>query len=149
MSQDVIVRVNYDGLVGYPSHMRDELHPEFNALRGIATYSLGSVRPWLHPTQERDGSVSAHDLHRDIVQWSILPTCLSLWDLMAIQRLGIDVFRRYFAGKYVFAWKAAILARNGDFQVPYLFESNGTVFLLWLSFLDRIGMNGIAARFPE
>lgn len=87
-------------------------------------YQLDSLELWLHPEQQA-GVVSGHQIYYYLEKEGLLQDCLSLQDLEEIQKLGIDVFRRYFAGKRVFAWKSIAHSR-GDKAVPFLSEAKNT-----------------------
>lgn len=125
-----IFRVDYSIKGTYPDWMKKRMHPEFDRV-GTVEHHLDRVNLWLHPDQENGGSVGGEALYEHIKKNDILSTCLAFRDLEEIRKLGIEVFRKYFRGKAVFAWKDVVQDRNGDLYVPVLYVSVGRVVLDW------------------
>lgn len=141
-------RVDYSIKGAYPDWMEKRMHPEFDRTDTVE-YHLDQVKPWLHPTQENGRVIGGKELYQYIKESGILPTCLSLRDLEEIQKLGIGVFRKYFRGKAVFAWKSVVQNRHGYWLVPALIENDGQVILHW-DWLDRGWGDGyLALRFAS
>lgn len=141
-------RVDYSIKGTYPHWLKQRLHPEFDRA-DTAEYHLGQVQSWLHPTQKSRRAIDGRELYRHIQDSGILLTCLSLRDLEEIQRLGIEVFRRYFRGKDVFAWKDVVRDDGGRLRVPSLGERGGHLFLLWFSLVSRLKIDDPALRFAS
>lgn len=123
-------RVDYSIKGTYPDWMKKRMHTEFDRADTVE-YRLDQVKPWLHSTQENGRSIVGNDLYQYIKTADILPSCLSLRDLEEIQKLGIEVFRRHFRGKAVFAWKDVVRLRFGVLFVPCLYEYDVRVVVGW------------------
>ena len=117
--------------------------PEFLALErsGLSDYDLGKIVQWLHDGQKNGGRVVGNRIHEHLKVGSMLEGCLGLADLQAIQKLPVETFQKYFAGKAVFGWKSVVRDRFGRLSVPYLFEDGGQVKLNW-SWLARVFNEG-------
>lgn len=106
------------------------MHPEFDRI-DLVEYRLNQVKPWLHSSQKNGRIITGKDLYRHIRDGNILPSCFSFRDLEEIQKLGTEVFRKYFCGKVIFAWKDVIEDRVGRLLVPCLCESGAEVVVDW------------------
>lgn len=124
-----IIRIDRKICPVYPDWVEKPMHPELEAI-GPREYSLGDVEQWLHEKQ-KTGVARGNEIYEHLKSADDLKNHLDLRDLQAIQKLGIEVFRKHFAGKAVFAWKSVVLDRDGCLRVPYLLGSGGTVGLLW------------------
>jgi len=118
------VRVDRVAPLIYPDWVDKPLHPELQA-DGPAEYDLADVQQWLLEKQ-KTGVVRGKEIYEHLKNNSMLGSCLGLRDLQAIQKLGIEVFRKHFANKAVFGWKSVVRR-----LVPYLIENAGEVRLDW------------------
>jgi hypothetical protein len=114
----------------YPDWVKEVRHPELQ-VTGPAEFDLAKLEQWLHEDQHGSNYVRGQVIYDDLAQNAVLESCLGLADLLAIQKLGIKVFRQHFAGKAVFGWKSVVRDRNGYLCVPYLYEDGGQVKLYW------------------
>jgi len=126
---DSIIRVDHSICPVYPDWVKKVMHPELEAA-GPAEFDISQVEQWLHPDQAR-GTVKGKVIYEYLKDNDMLKTCLGLSDLLAIQKKGIAFFRKHFADKAVFGWKAVVLSRDGNLRVPSLIESEGKVLVYW------------------
>lgn len=77
-------------------------------------------------------------LYDSIKQKNILSGCISLHDLLAIQRLGIRPFRRYVGGRSLYAWKDAVLDKGGAVRVPYAIDGGEQGVVISWSYTDGL-----------
>lgn len=124
-----IIRIDRKVRPVYPDWVEKPMHPELETT-GPAEYSLGDVDQWLLEKQ-KTGVVTGNQIYEHLKSSDDLKNHHDLRDLLAIQKLGIEVFRKHFAGKAVFGWKSVDLRRGGFLDVPYLLEDGGTVYLYW------------------
>lgn len=105
--------------------------PEFIRLEqsGPSDYSLASLQLSLHPKQEQ-GVATGHEIYEYQKELG-LEDCLGLADLVAIQALGLEAFRRHWKGKAVFGWKSVLQSPNGNLDVPYLLGGDDQLVLRW------------------
>jgi hypothetical protein len=73
--------------------------------------------------QKKDDSLSGYTIHKYLKDNDMIKDCLGLRDLEEIQKKGIVFFRKHFKGKAVSGWKSIVLINNGQYGVPYLYES--------------------------
>jgi hypothetical protein len=125
-----VVQVNRAERVIYPEWVDGVLHPDL-AATGPAEYTLDSLEQWLHDGQKNGGHVVGSRIYEHLKGATMLEDCLGLSDLLAIQKLGLDTFRRHFKDRVVFGWKSVVRDRAGDLDVPYLVERGGRVNLDW------------------
>ena len=128
-SDSDFVRVDRSIRPVYPGWIRKLIHPELEAT-GPQEYQLDSLEISLHPKQEADGVTTGHKVFEHQQKLG-LEGCLGLADLLAIQALGIEAFRRHFRDKAVFGWKSVVQDRSGDLGAPCLIENGGRVILNW------------------
>lgn len=124
-----IIRINRAARPVYPDWMEKLMHPELEAT-GPAEYNLGDIDQWLHEKQ-KTGVAGGNEIYEHLENNGTLESCLGLADLHAIQKLGIEVFRKHFAGKAVFGWRSVVLNRDGSLHVPCLIEDGDEVKLYW------------------
>ncbi len=127
---DTIIHVDRSIRPVYPDWVEKPMHLELEAA-GPAEYDLTNVEQWLHDGQEGGKWVKGERIYKYLKGNSMLESCLGLRDLEEIQKKGVAVFRKHFAGKAVFGWKSVVPNRHGNLGVPYLFESGGEVKLYW------------------
>ncbi len=139
-------RVDYSLMGTYPDCIEGRKHTEFDRADTVE-YCLDQVKLWLLHTQENGGVIGGKALYEYIKNSGILSTCLALRDLEEIQKLGIEVFRKYFGGQAIFAWKDVVQFRSGNRQVPCLFAFEGEVVMDWRSLDDDWNDSDPAARF--
>ncbi len=125
--------------------------PEFLALErsGLSDYDLAKIVQWLHDGQKNGGRVTGNQIHEYLKAGNMLEGCLGFADLLAIQKLDVDNFRKYFAGKAVFGWKSVVRFRNGNLYVPYLFEVGGQVKFRWFWLGNVFDVDNPALRFAK
>lgn len=128
---DFMVRVDRADKPAYPSWSDKVMHPELEGT-GPAEYDLKSgVEEWLHDDQ-KTGVVSGDTIYKRLKKDDALADQLGLADLLAIQKMGIGVFRALFKGKAVFGWKSVVRGRDDrDLYVPCLYENGDMVVLYW------------------
>lgn len=131
MAHGKIIRIDRSIPIFYPDWVEKPMHPELEAT-GPAEYNLGDVEQWLHEKQ-KTGVAGGKEIYEYLKSADDLKNHHDLRDLLAIQKLGIEVFRKHFKGKAVFGWKSVVLSRNyGGLSVPYLIERGGEVVLCWI-----------------
>lgn len=145
---DTIVRVDRTVSPVYPDWMKKMMHPKLEAT-GPAEYDLATVQLWLHDGQKGGNWVKGQAIYDHLKSNDMLEGCLGLADGLAIQQKGIEVFRKFFAGKAVFLWKSVVQSRDGLLRVPYLFEDGGEVVVYWLWLGDAWLGHYPAARFAS
>lgn len=114
----------------YPDWVKEPLHPELEGA-GPTEFDLSKVDEWLHDDQKNGKYVRGQVIYDHLKANDMLEGCFGLADLLAIQKPGIAVFRKHFAGKAVFGWKSVVRDRGGGLFVPYLYGLGGQVKLLW------------------
>lgn len=114
----------------YPDWMKKVMHPELETM-GPSIYDLATVQLWLHDGQKGGNWAKGQTIYDHLKSNNMLEGCLGLADGLAIQQKGIEVFRKFFAGKAVFLWKSVVQDRDGDLHVPYLLERVGVVVVNW------------------
>lgn len=113
----------------YPKWVNEKTFIALEAT-GPSDYMLSSLELWLHEEQ-KTGVIQGKRLYEYLKSNNMLSSCLGLADLLAIQKLGIKVFRRYFKDKTVFGWRSVVRNLDGDLSAPCLVESGGLVALIW------------------
>lgn len=119
----------------YPDWVQMVMHPELENT-GPAEYDIGMVEQWLHPMQKQGKIVTGNKIYDHLKDNNLLNGCVGLADLQAIQAKGIDFFRKYFSGKWIYGWKSVVRRRDGHLDVPCLIGDGGKVVLYW-SWLGR------------
>ncbi|MDD3531256.1 MAG: hypothetical protein PHV99_01550 [Candidatus Pacebacteria bacterium] len=125
--------------------------PDFIALEqtGPADYALGSLEQYLHGAQKTGGWERGEAIYEYLKGSNTLSSCLGLADLLAIQKLGIEAFRKHFASKVVSGWKSVVRDRDGNPFVPCLVEGDGGVVLFWTWFERGWNSRSPALRFAS
>lgn len=127
-----LVVVDKSTLAAYPGWVKEILHPEL-AGTGPESYRLSELDLYVHPDQA--SNMNGMALYGHVKDTGKINDSLELSDLHAIQALGIDAYRRNFAGKVLIAWKSVVRNGDGNLCVPCLFEDDDKVVLGW-SWLD-------------
>lgn len=127
---DTIIRVNRSVKSAYPDWMKKVMHPDLETT-GPAEYDLATVQLWLHEGQQGGNWAKGQRIYDHLKSNNMLEGCLGLADGLAIQQKGIEVFRKFFAGKAVFLWKSVVRDRGGDLHVPFLLGHGGGVVVDW------------------
>ncbi len=145
---DFTVRVDRAAKPSYPSWLDKVMHPELEGT-GPAEYDLKSgVEQRLHPDQL--SVVKGNVIYKAFKRDNALDDQLGLSDLLAIQKMGIAVFRKLYAGKTVFGWKSVVRRRvSRRLCVPYLCEFGDEVVLNWLWLGFGWDSNSPALRFRK
>ena len=115
---------------------------------GPTEYNLATLELWLHDDQ-KNGTVPGRVVYDHLTDNKGLANHLGLADLLEIQKKGITIFRRFFAGKAVFGWKSMVQNHNGTIFVPFLVEYNSSVVVRWRSVHNIWNVNGPALVFPS
>lgn len=144
---DFSIHINRSVKPLYPDWMKKVIHPELE-LTGPAEYNLQNLDLWLHDDQ-KTGTIEGNKIYKKLKGEDVLADCLNLADLLAIQAKGIDVFRKLFAGKAIFAWKSVVQDRCGSLAVPYLVGSVGKVVVDWDWLGNSWGSRDPALRFRK
>ena len=132
---DSIIRVDRTAKLVYPDWAKEVLHPELENT-GPSEYDGTKLEQFLLPEQ-KTGTVIGNQIHKHLESNNMLPSCLGLHDLNAIQQKGIAFFRQNFKGKAVFGWRSVVRHRGDNLYVPCLCEGGGEVVLYWLWLDDR------------
>ena len=143
---DVIIRIDRLIRPTYPDWADPEWvnGDDFVALErtGPAEYSLGSLELWLHDGQKDGKWTKGEKIYEHFESSNMLPTCLGLADLLAIQELGVEAFRQRFGDRAVFGWRAVVRDRVGYLDVPCLVQDDDKVLLYWCWLVyDWVGDN--------
>lgn len=131
----------------YPNWVDKPLYPELE-VKGPKKVDVSKLEHWLHPEQEQ-WRVKGTVIHGYLKENNLLPTCLGLYELLAIQAKGLDFYRRYFQNKAVFGWKGGVRLRGGCLRVPCLVEGAGKVVLRWGWLELDWGADGPALRLAK
>ena len=126
---DPIIRVDRSVRPSYPDWVKTVMHPELENT-GPSEYDV-SKDEWLHDGQKEGKRIEGNKIYTHLKESGDLPNHYTLRDLEEIQKKGITFFRKYFAGKAVFAWGSVVRDRDGHLYVPYLYERGGRVVLGW------------------
>lgn len=118
----------------YPDWVKDILHPDLE-LSGPGEFDLANVEQWLHEKQ-KTGRIVGNDLYAYLQKEGMLQSCLSLRDGEEIRKNGVEAFRKFFKGKYLFLWRSVVRGRSGSLDVPYLCGDGVRVVVGW-RWLDR------------
>jgi len=132
----------------YPDWVRIVMHPDLENV-GPSEFDAAKLELWLHDDQKGLKWIKGQVIYEYLKEKKMLENCLGLSDLIAIQAKGIDFFRRYLAGKAVFAWKSVVRNRNGYLNVPYLCERGDKVVLNWIWLDNDWGGNSPALCFAS
>ena len=125
---DEIVYLNKRAILKHPDWIVKLVHPELD-LYGPGAYSIKSVAQWLHEYQRKGIPILGSRIYAELKQSGELKYHLGLRDMIAIQKKGVEFYRKHFHGKYVFGWKGLVLWETGDMGVSYLFENEANVVL--------------------
>ncbi|OGG59905.1 hypothetical protein A3C89_03110 [Candidatus Kaiserbacteria bacterium RIFCSPHIGHO2_02_FULL_50_50] len=126
VSRDIVC-VDRSKPVMYP----DGYVPQYTLLpAGPSVFALNSLELFLHDNQ-KTGRVTGDFLHKYLRDSEMLAGCLGLIELLEIQKLGVDTFRKHFAGKVVFGWRDVARGGDGNLHVPYLLQDGAELCLYW------------------
>ncbi len=143
-----IIRVDRTVRPTYPDLVKEVKYPELE-LTGPAEFDIRKIEQWRHPKQI-EGYATGDEIHEELLAKKLLDGCLCFADLLAIQERGISFFRRHFAGIGVIpAWKSVVMDRDGDLDVPYLYEYDDEVKLYWFWLDDSFDSGHPAVRVPQ
>lgn len=135
---DPIVHVDRSVRPSYPNWVATVMHPELENV-GPGEYDITKAEKWLHHGQGK--WIEGNKIYAYLKETGDFKNHYTLRDLEEIQERGIAFFRKYFAGKAVFAWGSVVRDRHGGLSVPYLYEIDGGVVLDW-RYLDCDGDSG-------
>ncbi len=127
---DPIIRV--DRLIhpsSYPNWMEKIIHPELQNV-GPPEYNITEIQQWLHSGQKNGGSIKGSQIYADLKETDDIKNHFVLRDLEEIKKKGIAFFRKYFAGKIVFAW-GSVVSFHGTLLIPCLCENGDSVIFVW------------------
>ncbi len=127
---DPIIRVDRSVRPSYPDWVMTVMHPELENA-GPSEYDVSKDEQWLHDDQKGGKWTTGNNIYVHLKETGDLKNHYTLRDLEEIQKKGIAFFRKYLAGKAVFAWGSVVRDRNGNLSVPYLCEGGGSVVLCW------------------
>lgn len=143
---DPIVRVDRSVRPSYPNWVKTVMHPELENV-GPSEYDVSKDEQWLHDGQKDGKWTKGDNIYAHLKETGDIKNHYTLRDLEEIQKKGVAFFRKYFAGKVVFAWGSVVLGRgdgghysysgyyvSGGYHVPYLDEFGGKVVIRWLWF---------------
>jgi len=148
--QALIEGVNRKVPLSLPAWITEQPFPALGA-RPPEKYDLASVEQWLHDDQKNGNTVIGYELFGFLTKQDMFASCLSAWDLEAIQARGLDVFRRFFAGKTLLGWGSIGFDVRSRVVVSCLRELNGELVLDWLPIDSpniRLGAEYPVLRFP-
>lgn len=95
----------------------------------ITKDTLKDIELFYHPKQ-KDGYIEGNELYAYLKENKLLEGCLALEDLEEIQNLGVEEFRKYFNGKFVYAWNS-VRHLDSRLHVPFLYADGDRVVLYW------------------
>lgn len=127
---DPIIRVDRSMRPSYPDWVEMVMHPELENV-GPAGYDITKTEQWLHDGQKGGKWIEGNKIYAHLKEMGDLKNHYTLRDLEEIRKKGIVFFRKYFAGKAVFAWGSIVRAGNGNLRVPFLCEDGVEVVLSW------------------
>lgn len=111
----------------YPSWMRKVLNPELEG----GGREHDKLLIWIH-NQQKSGKFEGHKIFKYLTDMNTLKDCLNLQDGCAIQKLGVELFRKLFGrGKALFLWQSVVQNCNEDFFVPYICVYDEEIVLDW------------------
>ncbi len=118
----------------YPYWVECVMDPELESTSPNEYDLAKEVSLWLHANQK--GHTTMGPVVYDYLKENdMLKSCLGLSDALAIQNLGVAVFRKIFCDKDVYFWKSVVRRRDsGGLFVPYLCVRTGILGLFWHRF---------------
>ena len=117
----------------FPEWATGTLLPERKEKRSTPI-RLDELELW-HPRSSKKGAMeTGAEVYRRITKARLIERCLSLREVIQIQRRGLRSYRKYFGGRAVFGWRSAVRDRLGFRYVPYLFEFGDGVYVHWYLF---------------
>lgn len=146
-SLDCIIKVDRSVKPVYEKWVKRVMHSELE-LTGPTEYDLRTLELSMSHNQ-KIGITSGHIIYDELKKDNLLEDCLGLTDLLSIRAKGIKVFREFFAGKAVFAWKSVVKNQGANLHVPFLIESRGRVTLGWRCLDYGWSFNSPALRFRK
>lgn len=129
LQDSTLIRIDRTKKPVYPDWFKELVHPELEHT-GPTEYDPTRIELYLHQKQ-KDEVITGHDLLKHFEETDTLKDCANLQDALAIQKLGIKMFRKIFGKNYVFCWKSVVRGRDGNLRVPYVNGAGGKVFLNW------------------
>lgn len=147
---DFTVRVNRSVRPPYPNWSGLVMHPKLEEV-GPAEYDLRSdVEQWTRDDQ-KTSVIVGNTIYETLKRDNALADQLGLADLLAIQKMGIKVFRELFKGKAAFGWRSVVQDRYDrlDLRVPYLIEDGGEVARFWAWVGSLFNASNRALRFRK
>ena len=127
----IIIKVDRSVAPVYPEGFVS-INPRQELVHRPDEYDLSTVGIWYHDNQKTGrGFVSGLVVYEQLRQEHAFVSCLNLQDGLAIQQKGVDVFRKFFAGKEVFLWGSLVMSDYGEVLVPSLYEEDGEVEVGW------------------
>ena len=142
-----IIRIERSVPVIYPEWLQP-LYPELEAV-GPPEFSLCSLQRWIHRDQE-NGLVTGNFLHEHLRDNGMLEDCLGFAELLEIQKLDTEVFRRHFSGNSVYGWRSVVRNNNlNNLYVPHLFAGRVVVYWRWAWLDAELNARCTALRFGK
>lgn len=151
MSKDIletIVRIDRAVHPIYPNWVKKVMRPELESA-GPTEYDLGTIQLWFHNKQMNGDRATGQEIYGFLKGANLLEGCLGLADGLAIQQMGVAVFRKFFVGKVAFLWRSVVQGRFGRRYVPYLIERDDKVVVDWDWFVSVWDDDDPAVRFAS
>jgi len=117
---------------------------------GPATYDiLKDISLWRHEKQKgRGAEVSARIIFNHL-QENGIESCGNLQDALAIQKLGVAIFKKAFGKNYIYFWKSVVQFHSGMLEVPRLFVDGNRVVQDFVSLAVNCGIDDLTLRFAK
>lgn len=130
----------------YPNKSRPAIAKKLQT-PGPANYRLeGGVIAWLHDGQ-KGRYISGSKILADLESSQMISRCLDVFDAIALQKLPIGIFRRFFKGLTLYFWKSTVTVA-GKNLVPTLREMGEELIIHWVSVDQAMGNNRPGLMFP-
>lgn len=151
-----MVEVDRQKAPNYPARVKRVLRHKLEQ-NGPRSFDAGRIVRWRHPNQQIPKVLGVHLYNMPALQ-RLLPDCLGLQDLEAVQARKLSFYRRYFPdgesfpdGERLYAWKSAAEFYGGEIHVPYLTDpALGSSVTIDISQLEPLLIWGwIGGGFPR
>lgn len=145
---NTIIRIDRSIKPTYPDWVKKVIHPELEGV-GPAEYDMAKSELWLHDGQKNGKYIVGHKIYEYLKESDSLKNCYGYDDALAIQKNGIDAFRKVFGNKVVYCWRSVVQDQDGDLYVPYVDVNGGELVVYWNDIdFDWYG-NEPAGRFAQ
>lgn len=96
----------------YGSESIELLHPELQTA-GPKSYDLSRISQWIHPSQAAwPPDFLGEQLYEHLRDNTMLERCLGYTDGLRIEKMGAQIFRKFFGRNTAYLWRSAAVDRT-------------------------------------